>query len=240
MSFVTWKCRKLRHRLSARPIGLFRLVPAARIWQGRSRVAHGASVSPSGHQLGVSSFPAAGKPVGGSRLSRLPSSRALRERLRADHMVRNSLYVVLNPGLQAALGLAAGFVLMTAAGAVNLITDSVFIPGRKAGYNALVDGAIGGFTKVVSTVFLRGTAPAAYLARPPPALRRLSRACPSGSGRYAGGRPSGSPPSRAVATSAARTNPPSPEIRNRCWQMSEARPCQSDQPQRLNLDRTNC
>jgi O-antigen/teichoic acid export membrane protein len=176
-------------------------------------------------------------------------SRALWERLSADHMVRNSLYLILNSCLQAALGFAfwiiaarlfntgdvgkassliaataviayvallglnstfvrylptardrdamltvgllliaaagaglgllyalltpviaprvafieqqpamtVGFVLLTAAGAVNLITDSVFIAGRKAGYNALADGGIGGFTKVVSTVILVGT-----------------------------------------------------------------------------------
>jgi O-antigen/teichoic acid export membrane protein len=173
----------------------------------------------------------------------------LRARLRADHMVRNSLYLILSSGLQAALGfafwivvarlfstadvgkasslvaattviaylalvglnngfvrylptaadrdalltagfllvgicgagmglvyvfltpaiapplsflehqpaLAAGFVLLTAAAAVNLLTDSVFIASRKAGFTALTDGAIGGVTRVVSAVVLVGT-----------------------------------------------------------------------------------
>jgi len=180
---------------------------------------------------------------------RLPSGGALRERLQADHLVRNSLYLVLNSGLQAALGfafwivaarlfttedvgkassliaattiigyiallglnstfvrylpaapdrdamltdglflvavsgaglgllyvlltpaiaprvafidyqpaMAVGFVLLTASGAVNLLTDSVFIAGRKAGYNALVDGGIGGITKVALAVLVVGT-----------------------------------------------------------------------------------
>jgi O-antigen/teichoic acid export membrane protein len=183
------------------------------------------------------------------RPCRVASCCALRERLRADHMVRNSLYLILNAGLQAALGfafwviaarlfstadvgrassliaattiiayvallglnstfvrylptapdrdamltaglllvaassaglgllyvlltpaiapgvafvehqpaMAVGFVLLTAAGAVNLITDSVFIAGRKAGYNALVDGGIAGVTKVASAALLVGT-----------------------------------------------------------------------------------
>jgi O-antigen/teichoic acid export membrane protein len=53
--------------------------------------------------------------------------------------------------------LAAGFMLLTAAAAVNLITDSVFIAARKAGYSALTDGGIGGVSKVVSVVILIGT-----------------------------------------------------------------------------------
>jgi O-antigen/teichoic acid export membrane protein len=175
--------------------------------------------------------------------------RLLQERLRSDHLVRNSLYLILSSGLQAALGftfwiivarlfstadvgrassliaattvsafiallglnsafvrylptapdrdtlitaglllvavcgagiglvyvlltpilaprlafvqhqpvLAAGFVLLTAAATVNLLTDSVFVASRKAGYNALVDGGVGGVIKVVSAVILVGT-----------------------------------------------------------------------------------
>jgi O-antigen/teichoic acid export membrane protein len=175
--------------------------------------------------------------------------RILQTRLRADHMVRNSLYLILSSGLQAVLGfgfwiivarlfntadvgrasslisattllallallglnnsfvrylptapnrdalitaglllvavcgatiglfyllltpvlaprlafvlhrpvLAAGFVLLTAAAAVNLLTDSVFIASRKAGYNALIDGGVGGLTKLVFVVILVGT-----------------------------------------------------------------------------------
>src|ERR1035441_187109 len=71
------------------------------------------------------------------------------------------LYVLLIPVLAPRLAfvqhqpaLAAGFVLLTAAAAVNLITDSVFVASRKAGYNTLADGGIGGVTKVVSVVLL--------------------------------------------------------------------------------------
>lgn len=174
---------------------------------------------------------------------------ALVSRLRTDHMVRNSLYLILSSGLQAALGfafwiitarlfsttdvgrasslisattviaflallglnstfvrylptapdrnalisaglllvaicgagigllyifatpvlaprlafvdhqpaLAAGFVLLTAAAAVNLLTDSIFIASRKAGYCALTDGGVGGTIKIVSGVILSST-----------------------------------------------------------------------------------
>jgi O-antigen/teichoic acid export membrane protein len=74
------------------------------------------------------------------------------------------LYVLLIPVLAPRLAfvqhrpaLAAGFVLLTAAGAVNLITDSVFIASRHAGYSALTDGGVGGVSKVVSVVVLAGT-----------------------------------------------------------------------------------
>ncbi len=53
--------------------------------------------------------------------------------------------------------LALGFALLTAVGAANLLTDSIFIAGRKAGYNALVDGGIGGITKVLACLALTGT-----------------------------------------------------------------------------------
>jgi O-antigen/teichoic acid export membrane protein len=73
------------------------------------------------------------------------------------------LYVFLTPVIaprlafvQARPALAVGFALLTAAGAVNLLTDSVFVATRKAGYIALVDGGIGGVTKVVSAVLLAG------------------------------------------------------------------------------------
>jgi O-antigen/teichoic acid export membrane protein len=74
------------------------------------------------------------------------------------------LYVLLIPVLAPPLAfvqhqpaLAAGFMLLTVAAAVNLITDSVFIASRKAGYSALTDGGIGGVSKVVSVVMLIGT-----------------------------------------------------------------------------------
>lgn len=45
----------------------------------------------------------------------------------------------------------------------HLSADPVLIAGRKAGYNVLVDGDIGGFTEAVPTVMLRGTVPWAVL-----------------------------------------------------------------------------
>lgn len=173
---------------------------------------------------------------------------ALLARLRSDHMVRNSLYLIISSGLQAALGfgfwivaarlftapdvgrasslisatvviaylallglnstlvrylptakdkdalisaglllvavcgavigliyvlatpviaprldfiehhalLAVGFVVLTAAASVNLLTDSVFVASRRAGFCALTDGAIGGTSKIVSAVALAG------------------------------------------------------------------------------------
>jgi O-antigen/teichoic acid export membrane protein len=74
------------------------------------------------------------------------------------------LYVFLTPVLAPRLAfvahqpaLAVGFVLLTAAAAVNLLTDSIFIASRKAGCCALTDGGIGGATKIVSGVILSGT-----------------------------------------------------------------------------------
>jgi O-antigen/teichoic acid export membrane protein len=74
------------------------------------------------------------------------------------------VYVFLTPFIAPRLSflrdqpaLAAGFVLLTAAAAVNLLTDSVFIASRKAGFAALTDGAIGGVTRLVSAVVLVGT-----------------------------------------------------------------------------------
>lgn len=74
------------------------------------------------------------------------------------------VYVLATPVLAPRLSfilhspvLAIGFVLLTAAAAVNLLTDSVFIASRKSGYNALVDGGICGLTKVFSGVILVGT-----------------------------------------------------------------------------------
>jgi O-antigen/teichoic acid export membrane protein len=67
---------------------------------------------------------------------------------------------VLAPSLafvSASTALAAGFVLLASAGAVNLLTDSVFIAARRSGYNALVDGGIGGLSKLVFAVVLAGT-----------------------------------------------------------------------------------
>ena len=74
------------------------------------------------------------------------------------------LYVAVIPVLapplafvSASPAFAAGFMLLTSVGAVNLLTDSVFIAARKSGYNALVDGGIGGLSKLVFAVVLAGT-----------------------------------------------------------------------------------
>jgi O-antigen/teichoic acid export membrane protein len=74
------------------------------------------------------------------------------------------LYIFATPVLAPRLAfvdhqpaLAVGFVLLTAAAAVNLLTDSIFIASRKAGYCALTDGGVGGVIKVVSCVILSGT-----------------------------------------------------------------------------------
>lgn len=52
--------------------------------------------------------------------------------------------------------LTAGFALITAAGALNVLTDSVFIASRRAKYAALVDGIIGGSGKNILVVVLAG------------------------------------------------------------------------------------
>ena len=46
---------------------------------------------------------------------------------------------------------------MTSAAAVNLLTDSVFVASRKAGFCALTDGAVGGLSKIIFGVILVGT-----------------------------------------------------------------------------------
>jgi O-antigen/teichoic acid export membrane protein len=74
------------------------------------------------------------------------------------------LYILATPVLAPRLAfvdhhpaLAGGFVLLTAAAAVNLLTDSIFIASRKAGYCALTDGGVGGAIKIISSVILSGT-----------------------------------------------------------------------------------
>lgn len=42
-----------------------------------------------------------------------------------------------------------GFVCMGSAAAINLVTDSIFIASRRAGVNALVDGGVGGVTRLL-------------------------------------------------------------------------------------------
>jgi O-antigen/teichoic acid export membrane protein len=74
------------------------------------------------------------------------------------------LYVIATPVIAPRLAfiqhnpaLAVSFVLLTGAAAVNLLTDSIFVASRKASYNVLADGGIGGATKIASGVILAGT-----------------------------------------------------------------------------------
>ena len=73
-------------------------------------------------------------------------------------------YILLTPVIAPRLAfvehqltLTAGFTLLTAAAAVNLLTDSVFVASRKASFCALTDGAVGGLSKIVFGVILAGT-----------------------------------------------------------------------------------
>jgi O-antigen/teichoic acid export membrane protein len=73
------------------------------------------------------------------------------------------LYVVMVawavPGLrvlQASIGVAVGFIVLTAFTAVNIVTDSVFVAYRKTQYNVLVNGVIQGLIKLVLPFFLVG------------------------------------------------------------------------------------
>lgn len=75
-----------------------------------------------------------------------------------------ALYVLATPLIAPRLAFIAhhgvlglGFVLLTACASVNLLTDSVFIGSRQAGYCALTDGAVGGSTKVLVAFGLAGT-----------------------------------------------------------------------------------
>jgi O-antigen/teichoic acid export membrane protein len=52
--------------------------------------------------------------------------------------------------------LAFGFVILTASGGTNALTDSIFIAANKANYNAITDGLVGGFTKLIVIFVLAG------------------------------------------------------------------------------------
>lgn len=82
----------------------------------------------------------------------------------ASGTVIGTIYLVLIPLIAPRLAfivrgpwLVAGFLLLTAGAAVNLLTDSIFIASRKASYAALTDGVIGGIMRVGFTVALAGT-----------------------------------------------------------------------------------
>jgi O-antigen/teichoic acid export membrane protein len=53
--------------------------------------------------------------------------------------------------------LAAGFIFLSAGAAVNLLTDAAFIAAGKSQYNALVDGVIGGGSKVILIFIFAGS-----------------------------------------------------------------------------------
>jgi O-antigen/teichoic acid export membrane protein len=52
---------------------------------------------------------------------------------------------------------AIGFVLLAGAAAINLITDSIFIASRRTSINVLVDGGVGGISKLVLIGLLAGS-----------------------------------------------------------------------------------
>lgn len=77
--------------------------------------------------------------------------------------VVSSAFVMLSPHFSAKFGLlhhtalyGLGFVFLCIGAAVNLVTDSIFIAFRSAGYNLLVDGFIGSGTQLLLPVFLVG------------------------------------------------------------------------------------
>lgn len=55
------------------------------------------------------------------------------------------------------LPLAIGFIVLTAFGGINLLTDSVFIAAGKSSYTAIVDGIVGGVAKITLIVIFAGT-----------------------------------------------------------------------------------
>jgi O-antigen/teichoic acid export membrane protein len=72
-------------------------------------------------------------------------------------------YAYLTPALAPELafiarnpGLTIGFALLTASAAVNILTDSIFVAMRKAGYTAFVDGIVAGVGKLFFAVTLTG------------------------------------------------------------------------------------
>jgi O-antigen/teichoic acid export membrane protein len=74
------------------------------------------------------------------------------------------LYALLTPVLAPRVDfvakhpwMAAAFTMMTAAAAINLLTDSVFVASRRASLTALVDGGIGGVGKIIAALALIGT-----------------------------------------------------------------------------------
>jgi len=74
-----------------------------------------------------------------------------------------TLYVALVPLIaprlafvRGSFGFAAGFIVLTAFWAVNIVTDSVFVAFRKAQYNVLADGIIQGAVKLALPALVVG------------------------------------------------------------------------------------
>jgi O-antigen/teichoic acid export membrane protein len=72
-------------------------------------------------------------------------------------------YAYLTPALAPELAfitrnpaLTVGFALLTASAAVNILTDSIFVATRKAGYTVFVDGIVAGISKLSFAVALTG------------------------------------------------------------------------------------
>jgi O-antigen/teichoic acid export membrane protein len=72
-------------------------------------------------------------------------------------------YAVLTPVMAPGIAfiahsavLAAGFVVLTAAGGMNVLTDSVFIAADRAVYTAWTDGLVGGLSRIAVVVAISG------------------------------------------------------------------------------------
>jgi O-antigen/teichoic acid export membrane protein len=73
------------------------------------------------------------------------------------------IYVLITPRIAPSvafvahnLPMAACFVVLTAASGVNILTDSIFIAAGKGSYNAIVDGVIGGSSRIILLLMLAG------------------------------------------------------------------------------------
>jgi O-antigen/teichoic acid export membrane protein len=73
------------------------------------------------------------------------------------------IYVLITPRIAPSvafvahnLPMAACFVVLTAASGVNILTDSIFIAAGKGSYNAIVDGVIGGSSRIILLLLLAG------------------------------------------------------------------------------------
>jgi O-antigen/teichoic acid export membrane protein len=73
------------------------------------------------------------------------------------------IYVLLTPKIAPSVSfishnipMAVGFILISAATSINILTDSVFIAAGKSIYNAVVDGVIGGTFRIVLVIAFAG------------------------------------------------------------------------------------